>query len=98
MSAFRPACLANRPASHRATRKATATSRPYVWRNEKWKISGYIDCLPLGPQHIDHQQAAGNHNGRIRHVERGPMIFAGVQLQKIRHPAAHDAVEYVACR
>src|SRR5215467_10943391 len=91
-STFRPACFARRPATQRATRKATATSTPYVCRNEIWKISGYIRRLPFGAQHFQNQQSAADHNGRIRQVERGPMIFAYVELQEVRHAPPKNAI------
>src|ERR1035441_5465354 len=84
--AFRPASRERRPASQSPTRSAAATSTPYVCRNERPKISGYISHLLLGPQQIDQQQPAANHDGRIRHVERVPVMLADVEVQKVGHP------------
>src|ERR1017187_1574663 len=96
--AFRPASRERRPASQSPTRSAAATSTPYVCRNERPKISGYMCRLLLGPQQIEQQQPAANHDGRIRHVERVPVMLADVKVQKIRHASKHHAVEHVARR
>src|ERR1035438_2718806 len=96
--AFSPASRERRPASQSPTRSAAATSTPYVCRNERPNISGYIYHLLLGPQQIDQQQAAANHDRRIRHVKRVPVMLADVEVQKIRHPAPHRAIEHIARR
>src|ERR1051325_3404182 len=91
-----PARLARRPASHKPTRNAIATRTPYVCRNERWKTSGYIRRLPFGPQHIEDQERAADHDRRVRDVERVPVVIAQVEIKKVGDAAPDHAVEDVA--
>src|ERR1035441_232036 len=67
-------------------------------RNERWNSSGYIRRRPLGPDEIDHQQPASDHHRRIRHVEGGPLILAGVEQEEVGHASPQNAVEKIAGR
>src|SRR5438067_1818185 len=97
-SALSPAAFPRCPATHSPARKASATSTPYVCRNERWKISGYMRRLPFRPQQIEQQQSAAEYDRGVRHVERGPLVVAHIEEQKISHAPICNAVEDVARR
>src|SRR5438045_3777414 len=97
-SGLRRYSRAKRPAIQSAARNAMATSTPYVWRNERWKISGYIRGLPFRAQEVEQQQSAADHDGGIRHIECRPLVLTDVEKEEVGDASPDDAVEHVARR
>src|ERR1035438_10543534 len=91
----RPARRPSFDAIHSAVRNAAATSTPEVWRNGIWKISGYICSLPFGTQKIEQHQPAAHADGRIRQVERGPLMLADVEQKEVGDAPPHNSIEHV---
>src|SRR6516165_1713105 len=94
-SGFSPAWRPSRPASHNATRKAIATSTPYVWRNERWRISGYMGGLAFGSDQLDEEHRGADIDRGIGDVESGPLVGANVEEKEVGHAAEDGAVEQI---
>ena len=60
------------------------------------KVQDTLAACRLGRRRSSKQQAAADDDRRIGDVERGPVIVAEVEVQKVGDPAPHDAVEDIA--
>src|SRR5215469_11896892 len=53
-------------------------------------------CPPFRTKLIEEEQAAADHDGRVGDVERGPLVGADVEKQKIGDAAGYGSVEEIA--
>ena len=57
-----------------------------------------VGWLPPVSKKLEHHESRADHDGRIRDVERVPVMAAHVKIDEIGDAAPHDAIEHVSRR